>query len=121
MNREKDMDTFGIFEYNQFYPTIFLEIYNQIQHSSAGIDKYRYNLLETDFGVQSPVLSEKNIARAMGGYSRYKGHRETTMSGQQIKVGYTYMIGRSMDVLVRNNSTRMASDKNNNTSGGRKV
>ncbi|HDL18364.1 MAG TPA: hypothetical protein ENH29_04865 [Bacteroidetes bacterium] len=120
MNREKDMDTFGIFEYNQFYPTIFLEIYNQIQHSSAGIDKYRYNLLETDFGVQSPVLSENNIARAMVVYSRYNGHIETTISGQQIKFGYTYMIGRSLSFLLRHNSTRLASDMNINPSGGRK-
>jgi len=121
MNRDWDMDIFGIFEYNHFYPTIFLEIYNQIQHASEGIDKFKYNLLETDFGLQSHFLGETNIARAMFVYSRYNGRIETTVQGQQFKFGYTYMLGRSYTFLLRHNSTRPASDMSINPSGGRKI
>ena len=120
INKDMDMDIFGIIEYNKFFPTIFLEVYNQVQHTTQGFDKFKYNLLEADIGLQSTFFGEQNIFRTMFVYSRYDGRIETSSGGQKFKFGYTYMLGKSFTFLWRHNMVKLAKDMSINPSGGRK-
>ena len=95
VNRQLDWDVFGIVTYRKFWPTLFLEVYNQIRHVNAknSSDKFRYNLLETDLGTEFK-LNDSNLLRTGFVYSRYNGRIQTTVQGQEIKFGYTYLIGK---------------------------
>ena len=121
INKDWDMDIFGIIEYNYFLPTIFFEFYNQVQHTSDGGDKFKYNLIETDIGLQTALFSENNIIRTMFVYSRYDGKIETNISNQIFKFGYTYMLGKSFALSWRHNMVKLAADMSINPAGCRKI
>ncbi len=69
-----DTDLFAIFEYRRFYPTLFLEAYQQMRHVTIDeIDahfKLRYNLMEVDLGADWK-LDDVNTLRTAFIYSRY--------------------------------------------------
>ena len=94
LNRQWDWDVFGMVTYRKFWPTLFLEVYNQIRHTKDphSSDHYRYNLIEADLGAEFK-LNDKNLLRSAFVHSRYNGRLETTVSGQSVKFGYTYLKG----------------------------
>jgi len=69
-----DTDIFAIFEYRQFYPTLFLEAYQQMRHVTFNevdaVFKLRYNLMEVDIGADWK-LDDFNSLRTAFVYSRY--------------------------------------------------
>ncbi len=97
LNRQWDWDVFGMVTYRKFWPTLFLEVYNQIRHTKAvhSNDRYRYNLIEADLGAEFK-LNDKNLLRSAFVHSRYGGRLETTVSGQPVKFGYTYLKGNEV-------------------------
>jgi len=95
LNRQWDWDVFGMVTYRKLWPTLFLEVYNQIRHvkDKNTPDRFRYNLIETDLGMEFK-LTDANLIRSAFVYSRYNGRLETEIDGQEIKFGYTYLIGK---------------------------
>ncbi len=100
LNRKWDWDVFGMVTYRKFWPTLFLEVYNQIRHTKAvnSEDHYRYNLIEADLGAEFK-LNDKNLFRTAFVHSRYNGRLETTVAGQQVKFGYTYLKGNEFRLI----------------------
>lgn len=92
INKSFDMDLFGIIQYRKFYPTIFLEVYNQIRHTEDGGDEFKYNLLEANLGLELK-LNSANTIRGMFIYSRYDGKITTQQGNNEIRFGYTYFLG----------------------------
>ncbi|MBN2029561.1 PD40 domain-containing protein [bacterium] len=74
VNELFDTDIFGFFEYRRFYPTLFIEAYQQTRHKTIEeIDaefKLRYNLMEVDIGADWR-LSPSSVLRTAFIYSRY--------------------------------------------------
>ena len=87
-----DTDAFGIFEYRWLYPTLFLEAYQQMRHTSEEDAKYRFDLMEVDIGADWPI-SDHHRLRTAYVFSRYAASMTFEEQGQKIKFPYTYHIG----------------------------
>ncbi|HHM24122.1 MAG TPA: hypothetical protein ENJ23_03695, partial [Bacteroidetes bacterium] len=120
MNRMWDMDIYGAVEYRQFFPTFFVEVYNQVRHTESEGDKYRYNLLETDTGLDFKLSDSDNL-RTFFVYSRYAGRITTTVAGQQVKFGYTYMLGSDFAFQWTHQSIHPSRTMEINPRGGRRI
>jgi len=112
MNKDFDVDLFGIVEYNRFLPTIFLEGYYQIRHHEQMdslfiqddfIDYrertkfgYKYNLMEVDFGLKSYLFNELNRLKFTYIFNRYSAKVQYDLQGDEVKFPYTYFIGNSL-------------------------
>jgi|Deesub1362B_J571_1020462.scaffolds.fasta_scaffold01933_6 hypothetical protein len=120
MNRQWDMDIYALVEYRQFYPTFFLEIYDQVRHTEVGEDKFRYNLMEVDVGAQIQ-WNDANRFRIMYVLSRYAGRITTKVSGQEIKFGYTYLIGSRGSLEWTHTAVRPSVHRDISPDGGRQI
>lgn len=113
-NSDFDLDVFGIFEYNKFFPTFFLEGYYQIRHHSQ-MDSlilqdeyldyrdytkfsYKYDLMEVDFGLKSYLFNELNRIRLAFIYSRYSTKVKYDILNQKSTDAYTYFKGRNVSL-----------------------
>jgi WD40 repeat protein len=119
VNHSFDMDLFGIIEYRNFYPTIFLEIYNQIRHTEDGTDKFKYNLLEADVGLELK-LNNANTVRGMFVYSRYDGKITFQQGGREQRFGYTYFLGSDFALQWRHEAVSRSSTSSINPRAGRR-
>lgn len=118
INRDWDYDIFGLINYRQFRPTIFLEVYNRVLHHSEldyefypfGADpvsnppdttliNFKYNLTEVDLGLEFKINDEHSF-RPLFIFSRYRGKYHPNYkypNGQEYPAtAYTYYIGRSL-------------------------
>ncbi len=100
LNQSLDMDFFNIIQYRKFYPTIFLEVYNQIRHTEDNSDKFKYNLLEVDMGLELK-LNTSNTIRGMFVYSRYDGKITTQQGNDEVRFSYTYFLGSDFSLEWR--------------------
>ncbi|UCE05046.1 MAG: hypothetical protein JSW07_15685 [bacterium] len=111
MNKDWDYDLFGIINYRQFRPTIFLEVYNKVLHHDEMDDfpltetdtiytnfKFKYDLTEVDLGLEFKLNDEHSFRSALI-YNRYTARYqpEYTYQGQEFpSIKYTYFIGRAI-------------------------
>jgi Tol biopolymer transport system component len=109
VNRHGDYDLFALIDYRNFGPTLFLELYNQVQNTDVAVDsieiirrqlpvdeaddKFRYNLIEADLGLRFKIgdVSELRTAFVFSRYSARAKFRE--FFGEQT-FSYNYFIGR---------------------------
>jgi len=95
-----DTDVFGIFEYKRFYPTLFLEAYQQMRHTSEDEADYRFDLIEADVGADWR-LGDRQVLRTGFVFSRYSATMSFEDQGQKIKFPYTYHIGSVLQLRWR--------------------
>lgn len=126
LNRDYDLDLFGIVEYRRFYPTIFLEVYNQIRHEELSqlpqfYDwiRLKYNLLEADLGLELK-FNPTNTFRAMYVYSRYDAKDHSKFLGQEFKTNYSYFLGSDFAFEWRFNNVPRGSTSMINPRFGRR-
>ena len=104
-----DMDIAGNFEYRQFYPTLFLEAYQQTRHTTIeDIDaqfKLKYSLMEVDIGADWKI-SASNTLRTAFIYSRYSysGSGEFVYQNVFGKFTSTYHRGRVLQFRLTHHS-----------------
>lgn len=102
-NSQLDMDAFGMIEYRGFYPTLFLEVYEQTRHKTEkelGITyDILFNLMEIDLGAEWK-LNDQNSLRSAFIYGRYKSSGTIMDEYQQAfgKFSSTYHIGRELSL-----------------------
>ncbi|MFQ5602382.1 MAG: biopolymer transporter Tol [bacterium] len=132
VNRRGDYDLFTLIEYRNFGPTLFLEAYNQIQHTKARVDdpkillgrglfdetvdKFKFNLAEVDAGV-SFKLSDANELRTAFVYSRYGVKANLNFSTGPVTLHYKYFIGRDISVRFTHRGFVPAVDSEINPTG----
>lgn len=112
LNKRGDYDLFALLEYRNLGPTLFLEAYNQVQNTSVPLDsteiilrqfpgqtsdKFKYNLIELDAGVNFK-LSEANELRAAFIFSRYSARVKFEQFRQINSFSYNYFIGRDISL-----------------------
>jgi len=139
INRDGDYDLFGILEYRNLWPTIFLEAYNQVSHFPITYadtneegdttivydSEHRYNLLEVDVGVRLKLNDASDLRLAFI-YNNYTDLDKTkindVINGQKADVTqrFTYFKGRSLSVQYNYEGIRPARDMEANPRGGRK-
>ncbi|MBU1651502.1 hypothetical protein KKA00_04735, partial [bacterium] len=120
INEKKDYDLFVLLDYNKLYPTIFLEGYNLVRHTSQSFEDpfvivgeegtgpeavpifdqysidYDFNLIEVDGGIKLKLSDETNL-RVAGILSRY---RTTLNLDNGLAFGYTYFKGISAEAKL---------------------
>ena len=92
LNSQFDVDLFGMFQYRQLYPTLFLEGYYQRRHTSRTEVDYAFDLIEVDLGADWQ-LGDHDALRSAYVYSRYAAKMGFETQGTEIKLPYTYHIG----------------------------
>ena len=90
-----DVDLFGIFEYKRLFPTLFIEAYYQVRHTSEEDIDVRFNLMEADVGADWR-LSDYDVLRTAYIFSRYDANMKFQEQGQLFKYAYTYHIGNAL-------------------------
>jgi hypothetical protein len=128
-----DTDLFASFEYHQFIPTIFVEMYRQTRSVDKNenfmeeygniIRKRMFDLNELDFGLRY-VYHDSHEFESRLIYSRYNAKLEFTdfRTGSQIyKQYYTYSQGFDLAFSYRYDAYARARDEIINPRGGRKV
>lgn len=133
INKRGDYDLFGIFEYRNFGPTIFLEGYNQVQNTSFPVDstdlilrglfdaedikdKFKYNLLEFDAGL-SFKIGDDNELRTAFILSRYSTKAKFREVVGETTLNYKYFVGRDISVKFRHRGLRPYVDSEINPQG----
>ncbi|MDZ7264474.1 MAG: biopolymer transporter Tol [candidate division KSB1 bacterium] len=129
INRDWDYDLFGIVNYRQFRPTVFLEVYNRVLHHQEMDDlplsetdtvftnfKFKYNLTEVDLGLDFKLNDENNLRPAFI-YNLYQAsyQPEYKYRGQEFPTfKYRYFIGRTLQLAwnYRNVTPSMTSEIN---------
>jgi Tol biopolymer transport system component len=120
INHEKDYDLFALLDYRKMHPTIFLEAYNVVRHTSQTFEDpfvivgeigtgedavpifdryaidYHFNLIEVDGGFRLKLSDNVNL-RAAGILSRY---RTTLRLDDGLAFGYTYFKGKAGELTV---------------------
>ncbi|NIR72574.1 biopolymer transporter Tol [candidate division KSB1 bacterium] len=115
VNRRGDYDLFGLLEYRNFGPTLFLEGYNQVQHTSEKVedreelilrgldeatDKFKFSLMEVDAGLRFK-LSDTNELETAFIFSRYSARAKIPASTGLTTLSYRYFIGRDISIKFR--------------------
>jgi WD40 repeat protein len=118
LNRRKDYDLFGIVEYRNLLPTLFLEAYNQVQHIKEGDVDWRFNLIEVDGGARLKLNDRQDLElRAV--YSRYNARLRTIERNQLVNFGYTYFVGRELGLRWSYNGVARTVDREAHPRAGR--
>ncbi|RMD98703.1 MAG: hypothetical protein D6814_06995 [Calditrichaeota bacterium] len=121
MNKDRDYDLFALIDYNKYGPTIFLEAYNQVRHSSVGSDKFRYNLAEVDLGLRGFIPYHPNHRwRVAFVYSRYSTKITSRFGNRLQSINATYFIGRTAQVRYTYDGVAPAIDSDANPRHGRR-
>ncbi len=96
VNRAFEYDLFGIATFNKFGPQLFVEAFNQVRKSSAGTDRYRYNLGEVNVGVQTtPPYRKNHLLRLAFTLSNY--NTKLTLETRQgpFSISFAYFKGKA--------------------------
>jgi Tol biopolymer transport system component len=120
VNSQFDADLFGMFQYKRFYPTLFLEAFYQVRHSSDEDVDYRFDLMEMDVGADWQ-LNDTHTLRTAYVYSRYSGRMTFTEQGQKIKFPYTYHIGSVLQARWIHRAVPFSVESGIAPSRGRKI
>ncbi len=100
VNHKKDLDLFLLFDYRKFAPTLFLEAFNQVRHSSArdeelGDLRFRYNLTEVSLGARHS-FSSQHQSKLSFIYDRYNANIKYEIENIPVSFGYTYFQGKTV-------------------------
>lgn len=129
----KDTDIFALFEYKQFVPTVFIEMYRQ----TRSVDKYEnfmeefgtitkkrvFDLNEVDFGLKYTYHDSHNFESRLI-YSRYNAKVFYThyLTGNTVnKPYYTYSQGFDFSLSYELDNYMRTRDEDINPRGGRKI
>lgn len=96
-NDQFDLDIFGIFQYKQFYPTLFLESYYQRRHVSDEDSDVMFDLVEVDLGADWR-LGDHHILRTAYIFNMYKAKVEWEDQGLLFEFPYTYHKGNILQI-----------------------
>ncbi len=122
INRDRDYDLFALIDYNKLGPTLFLEAYNQVRHSSVDKDRFTYNLAEVDIGLRNFVpYHPQHRYRLAFVYSRYSTKIQSKIRGRTTSFTATYFIGRAAQFQYTYDGVAPAVDMDANPRGGRRV
>ncbi|RMF54332.1 MAG: hypothetical protein D6748_16560 [Calditrichaeota bacterium] len=143
VNRQKDYDLFGIFEFNLWRPTLFIEVFNQSANITdvATLEGYNvqpeidvnFNLLEANVGLRGKFLpgklSELFQSRLAYTYSWYRARIKSfsfvdPASNQLFEFAplrYTYLRGHSLSLLLKHEHLFQDTDVAINPRRGRYV
>ncbi len=132
VNRHGDYDLFALIDYRKFGPTIFLELYNQVQNTDVDVDsieiirrgltvdeasdKFRYNLIEADLGVRFKI-GDANVLRTAFVFSRYSSRAKFQEEDIETSFSYNYFIGRDFSVQFTHHGIKPAVDSETNPHG----
>lgn len=132
INRHGDYDLFALIDYRKFGPTIFLELYNQVQNTDVDVDsieiirrglpvdeasdKFRYNLIEADLGVRFKI-GDANVLRTAFVFSRYSSRAKFQEITGETSFSYNYFIGRDFSVQLTHHGIKPAVDSETNPHG----
>jgi len=94
-NSQFDTDVFGIFQYRQLYPVLFIEAYHQQRHTSNTEADYRFQLFEIDIGADWR-LGKTDLLRTAYVFSRYDAKMSFEDQGHKFNLPYTYHYGNSV-------------------------
>lgn len=120
-----DTDLFGIINYRRFYPTLFIEAFNQTRHiDREEIDaqfKLRYNLFEVDIGADWP-LTDFDRLRTAYVYSQYKYAGSGHFPYQQVfgKFTSTYHRGHVLQIHWEHHGVSPTTESSISPSRGRR-
>ncbi|MDQ7064011.1 MAG: DPP IV N-terminal domain-containing protein [candidate division KSB1 bacterium] len=122
INRDRDYDLFALIDYHKLGPTLFLEAYNQVRHSTEGADKFTYNLGEVDLGVRGffPYRPHHRYRLAFV-FSRYSTKIQSKIGGRPTSFSATYFIGRTAQFRYTYEGVAPALDMHANPRSGRRV
>ena len=130
MNRRKDYDAFLLLDYNKFGPNLFLEVYNQVFHTTIydptifGVDRgrfdYRYNLLYTEVGVRASHNSHQHSKLSFI-FNRYDAKASFRVGGIKGSQGTTYYIGKTISFEHFYRQPHRAVDGEINPRAGREI
>ncbi len=122
INRDRDYDLFALIDYRKLGPTLFLEAYNQVRHSSEGADKFRYNLAEVNLGLRGffPYRPNHHYRLAFV-FSRYSTRIQSKIGGRTTSFSATYFIGRTAQFRYIYEGVAPALDMHANPRVGRRV
>ncbi|MGH1363573.1 MAG: BamA/TamA family outer membrane protein [Calditrichia bacterium] len=143
INLRRDYNLFGIFEYNQFKPTFFMEVYNQTANiddkasfegtgvSDVDID-INFNLLEFNAGLQGQILPgplKRIHARLAWIFSLYRAKLKIDaytdpVSNEFFDVStlrYTYLKGNALSLSLKHDAIENSLEKAINPRKGRYV
>ncbi len=133
VNRHGDYDLFALLDYRKFGPTLFLELYNQVQNTSVEVDsfeiirrgllvdrasdKFRYNLIEADLGVRFKI-GGSNVLRTAFVFSRYSARAKfQERNNVETSLSYNYFIGRDISIRFTHHGIKPAVDAESNPRG----
>lgn len=140
LNRDMDLDLFGIFEYRRFRPDLFLEFYAITRHRSERVDIYeqdpenpvdlpkvnidiRFNLLEADLGVRKIKPTEDSELIGTFIHSRYSSRaKDFFFQGLTFRIpSGTYLIGNQWKLDYVLDQVMPAMDQTIGPRGGRQA
>jgi len=129
-NRMKDYDAFLLVDYKKFGPNLFLEVYNQVFHTTLydptitevdfGRFDYRYNLLQAEVGIRAS-RNAQNHSKLSFIYNRYDAKAGFKVGGIKGSQGTTYYIGKIISFEHLYRQARRAVDGEINPRSGREV
>ncbi|OQX96070.1 hypothetical protein B6I21_02155, partial [candidate division KSB1 bacterium 4572_119] len=136
VNKEKDYDLFGIVNYRNFRPTIFIEAYHQTRHHSEMDDwaltptdtvytkfNYRYNLTEIDLGFDFKLNDYQKLRTAFI-YNQYRARTQPEFTYQGFEfpaTKYNYYIGKIFQLVWNYHVVEPSTTSDINPSIGRKI
>ncbi|MFQ5677261.1 MAG: hypothetical protein ACE5G1_15315, partial [bacterium] len=120
VNKRFDYDLFALIDYRGFGPTLFLEAYNQVQHTKTRLtdpdelilrgvdsatDRFKFNLAEVDAGVRFK-MNDTNTLRTAFVFSRYGARVKLQDFTGITTINYTYFIGRDFSFKFSHNNLK---------------
>jgi len=130
INNIKDLDLFFIFEFKQFYPTLFLETYyltrNITENNLYSVyeldDNLRFRLIQFRGGLRFPIFGIHSL-EAYTTWQRYRAFIKERIVGQPLEAGVAYDYYRGLISGLRWETTAMKPrlDGNINPSNGFKI
>ena len=132
INSKLDYETFGIFEFRRFAPTLFLELYAYSLHMDENIEilegepkvgvNVRFNIIEADIGFSYRFFNMLDLRTAFV-HSRYTS-KISDFYFQDIRwvsPDNTYFIGNHVECVIDYNGITPSIDSDIAPSSGRKI
>ncbi len=115
LNSRLDYDLFALVEYKKFSPTIFAEFYNQVQNIKFDVDsteqivrgifnlnnpqdKFKYNLMEINIGLDQKIINRYHTLRASFIHSRYATSVKFQAPVGEQTFKYKYFLGYDLSL-----------------------
>ena len=97
VNTRKDYDAFLLLDYNELGPNFYLEAFNQVLNTTFEDTDVRYDLALINLGLRHS-FTRNHLTRFGFGYSRYNAKLGFEVRGVRQSFGYTYHIGKALEL-----------------------